>query len=234
MKIGIGLTCIEGVRTKLLKWTNTTIDFKFGQRIELVYVQNVDHFENRIGIAKAKNNCLRRLIEQHCDHFFLFDDDTFPMRSDWHLKFIEAAQKNKQHHLSYLPEKGNYMGKLSNIAKAMPFGDGLLIYPYSWGNMLYFDNYCIETAGGYNEDFEIYGYEHCELSMRIYNMGLTAAPYMTIENVRDYIYACDYEGFPKWLEPENHSLDGLDMAPILEKNRKLFEKMYKSDKKIEL
>lgn len=233
MKIGIGITSVNGIRGDVFKY-GVKMHEENNLNDSFEYSVHFDNPNNRKGIAKSKNYCLRELMALGCDHIFLFDDDTWPIGHDWYNKFIVSAFLNNQHHLSYLPERGNYMGQLSNIVRPREFGEGLLIYPYSWGCMLYFDRHCIETCGGYNEEFEIYGYEHCELSMRIYNMGQCDNPYMTIENVWDYIYACDFEGFPKGLEPKNHSLDGIQVQKYLDKNEQLFKKMYKSDKKIPL
>jgi hypothetical protein len=230
-KIGLGITKFEGIDTSIV---NKFTEFHMNSEDPLFMINlHIDTKENRKGVAKSKNINIRELMDWEADHIFLFDSDCWPISPDWYLKFIETAKATRQEHLSYIPNRGNYMGNLSQEVKGQEFGD-LLVYPYGWGCMQYYTKECIEIAGGYNEAFEVYGYEHLEFSMRIHNMGLTSYPYLTIKDVTKYIYSCDFEGFPEGLKPENHSLDGLDMKPILAHNFALFEKMSKNDKKIAL
>jgi hypothetical protein len=186
----------------------------------------------REGIAKKKNECLRKLMEDNCDHFFLLDDDTFPVAFDWCKVFIEAAQAQDQHHLMYINPNNYINGKLSPAPHADVFGN-LLRYQHSHGCMMYFDRECIETCGGYNEEFDTYGYEHSELSQRICNMQMTSFPFMTIRDVEKYIWACDFDGLPEGIEPEP-KIGIPDLESKLAKNALLYQKMMNSDKKIPL
>jgi len=235
IRIGVGITRVHKINEQLKsEWQKTEPLMQDTDEFEFIFCPHIDNeYGERKGVAKSKNFCLRFLINNNCQHIFLFDDDAYPRHPDWYKVFIDSAKAMGQHHLSYIPNKGHLMGKLSDKTKGLLFGE-LVKYDYAWGCMMYFTRHCIETAGGYNEDFEVYGYEHCELSCRIHNMGLTAFPYLTIKDVTKYIYSCNFEGFPEGLEPETHSLDGLNMKPILYKNEQLFRKMYKSDKKISL
>lgn len=230
-KIGVGITCMYNVRDALFQYAMQK-HTENNPQDNITYSIHYDSAENRQGVAKSKNECLRELKD--CDHIFLFDDDTFPCHPDWHKEFIAAAQIMNQHHLMYIPGKTHNRGHTGKGVQGAHFGD-LIQYTHSWGCMLYFTKECIEKAGGFNEEFEIYGYEHAELSYRIHNMGLTSFPFLTIKNVTNFIYSVDYEGSPEGIVDDGtSSMAGLDARAIVNRNAALFAKMHLSKEKIEL
>ena len=233
-RIGVGITAMHNVRDALFQHTMRK-HTENNPQDNIVYSIHYDNALNRKGIAKSKNECLRELIKAEVDHIFLFDDDCFPIHPDWYKEFIAAAQIMNQHHLMYIPGKTHNRDGSGKGVQGAHFGD-LIQYTHSWGCMLYFTKECIEKAGGYNEEFEIYGYEHAELSCRIHNMGLTSFPFMTIQNVTKFIYSVDYEGSPPGVENDGtSSMTGLDAKAIVNRNSILYQKMVSQPpQKIEL
>ena len=45
-------------------------------------------FSENVGIARAKNKCMELLYNAGCDHFFLFDDDTYPVHRGYNTTCI--------------------------------------------------------------------------------------------------------------------------------------------------
>lgn len=142
----------------------------------------------RLGIAKVKNCGVRLLKENSCDHFFLFDDDTFPVKHGWEELYIETANQNGVHHFMHqfpLPT-GPYIIRNEN---------GICEYQQCFGVLLYLTKHAINTVGGYRKSFDIYGFEHAELSLRCNFAGLQPnwGPYISPERTREYFYSLDLD-----------------------------------------
>ncbi len=58
----------------------------------------------RLGIARAKNMCLKELAG--CDYIILLDDDIWPVAPDWAALLIRAHEVSGIHHFVYVPETG--------------------------------------------------------------------------------------------------------------------------------
>jgi hypothetical protein len=150
-------------------------------------VQEADYrFAENVGIAAAKNKCLELLYLAGCSHFFLFDDDTYPLKPDWHLNYINSGEN----HLMYIFQDFSTGNKLNDTT--IVYKDSKIVaYSHPRGCMLYFTKKCLDVAGGMNTAFGRWGWEHVNLSDRIYNMGLTAFPYMDIANSKGIFHAAD-------------------------------------------
>ena len=145
----------------------------------------VEYFKTtRLGIAKAKNLCLELLGD--CDHYFLFDDDAWPVQRGWEAHYIELARNTGQEHLMHLLD-------LPGMPR-MHSERGLSWHSQCGGVMLYLTKKAKETTGGWNPKFNIYGYEHAELSRRIYSLGLTQGPgpYISSATSKEWIYSLDF------------------------------------------
>ena len=125
----------------------------------------------RLGIANAKNRGIKILRENHCSHYFLFDDDAFSVNHLMHLFALPAAV----HHLRTENE--------------------ICEYHQCCGVLLYFSAHAINTIGGYRKVFGVYGHEHTELSLRCNFAGLQPnwGPYISPEKTREYIYSLDLD-----------------------------------------
>lgn len=164
-----------------------------------------DDSEERIGIAKRKNECLRALKD--CDYIFLFDDDCFPIKEGWAEFFIEASKASGQHHFMYLKEtptikcigsKG-YQELYNNIEVC-----NIEIYNNCAGCFIFLTKEVIKKVGGYGE-YGIYGFEHAGYSQRINMAGLTPlGAYACPVGAGEYIYSMDLDNHLPFNKQVNH------------------------------
>lgn len=122
-------------------------------------------FETPVGISGAKNKCLELLYDVGCTDLFLFDDDTYPLNNGWWIPYLNSGLL----HAAYTFDR--------KILNTTPI---YTEYEKPCGCLLYFSRMCLETVGGWDTDFVGYGYEHVNLSDRIFNADLTPARYIDV------------------------------------------------------
>lgn len=145
-------------------------------------------FDSNVGIARAKNKALELLYDAGCEHFFLFDDDTYPLASNWYQPYIESGEP----HLMYIFDtfaNGAHAGDMIKYYQ----DDKISAYSHVRGCMLYYRRIVLDTVGGMDISFGKWGHEHGDLSNRIYAAGLTRFRYMDVVNSRGLFYATDEE-----------------------------------------
>ena len=184
--------------------------------------------EERLGIAKTKNLGISLLKEHNCDHFFLFDDDTFPVKNGWDDLYIDACGQNNIHHMMHLiPLPVGFQVQRNQ--------NGICEYSQCCGVLLYFTKHAINTVGGYRKCFHIYGHEHTELSIRCNYAGLQPdwGPYISPEKTREYIYSIDLDlnnwgTYPQDIiiteEMKRPSIHGEDIQSYITYNSQFFSK----------
>ena len=171
MRIGIGVTSFN--RPECLKECLEHITrYTFMDDVKVYIAKDTD--EDRRGVAYRKNECLKNLKD--CDHVFLFDDDTFPIKDGW----IEFFINSKQNHLLYLDKKFHKQDFSSPAIKV--FND-------CGGVFMYLSRKAIDRAGYFDEDYGIYGFEHADYSNRVYGMKNY---YLMKTGTEKYIYSHDY------------------------------------------
>lgn len=147
---------------------------------------NYQYVEPRMGIARAKNECLRRSYDAG-DFFFLFDDDAFPRKAGWERLYIDKSVTHQCHHLLYCADVGPYV----------TVGDthGISEYNAPLGVLMFMTKKCLEVVGGFNEDFGIYGNEHIKYTNRVHASGLTNGfgRIVVPRGCAEYIYAFDID-----------------------------------------
>lgn len=164
------------------------------------------------GVAYSKNKCLENLKD--CDHIFLFDDDCFPIANGWANVFIDASNRSGNQHFSYLTE--------TSSIKKIKSDDIVSVYNNAAGCLMYFTKHCVKQIGGYNEKFGRYGFEHAELSNRIFKKELTAAKNICPTGADIFIYSMDLN---TWLDvPLAHTptLTTDEMQEALKHSRKVY------------
>lgn len=195
-RIGIGITTRD--RTSVLEYTLRQFDKYTPAEIKIVIIDDNSkegeenrkvaeaygeyyYNEVRLGVAKSKNECIKKL---DTDHIFLFDDDCFPVRDEWWKPWLVG-----EHHMVFSPGKG--VRKLKEQSKEVEGGLGCC---------LYFSRECLDTVGGFDPDFGMWGYEHAEITNRIFCAGLTSYTYLApLEaNVFSFDYSGDHGDF-KWI-----------------------------------
>lgn len=194
-KIGVGITTRNrnSVFYKTIKnWQDNSINSDFDIKIisvddaSIIPVKGSDYrFNHNVGISRAKNKCIELLYD--CDFIFLSDDDCFPISENWYEPYINSGENHLS--LSWDKLKTGH----SNGAKILKRTDSLFEYSNPCGCLLFFTKKCFEKVGGFNNEFKIYGYEHLELSSRIFNAGLTKFKFADIKDWKPYFRALDYE-----------------------------------------
>lgn len=137
------------------------------------------HSPRRMGVARAKNECLLRLSE--CEHVFLFDDDAFPIRHGWADFYIGFGLAHLTHTIGQ-----PHSGIVHDCYKSH--------HPH--GVMCYFTRAALDAVGGYDVRFGLWGDEHVQLSRRIHAAGLTPWPFLSPTSTGAYVHAMDLQPEP--------------------------------------
>jgi len=149
-------------------------------------VNDVTRFEENVGIARAKNACLEALYAKGVEHFFLFDDDAYPLVEDWWLPYVESPEP----HLMRIFEDLAGTQKLNDIRKIYE-GDGHVAYTGPRGMMLYAHRSVLDRVGGMDVAYGKWGYEHGDWSNRIHNAGLTTWRFADVIGGEELIFSLD-------------------------------------------
>lgn len=190
-KIGIGITTHN--RNKESEYTIEQIKNYAPKGAKIVVVDDAGKipnkyadfiFKSNVGIAAAKNKCFELLDD--CDYIFLFDDDCYPIVEDWHLPYINSGQN----HLMMIFDKFKN-GRPNGNRKKTDIGN-LSVYENPCGCMLFFTKKCLETVGGMDTDYGKWGFEHPDLSIRIFNAGLTTHKFADVKDSIKLFYSHDY------------------------------------------
>lgn len=141
-------------------------------------------FETQQGIAKAKNKAFELMGD--VDYYFMFDDDCYPKIVDWHLPYINSGLN---HAMMIFPTLSNGTQTGNRILKRV---GNLNYYEHPAGCMLFYTRKCLEMSGGMDEWYGIWGHEHADLSLRIFNNGLTPHPYIDVSHSLKLFHSHDY------------------------------------------
>jgi glycosyltransferase involved in cell wall biosynthesis len=165
-------------------------------------------FDERAGIARAKNKCLELSMKWGANHIFLFDDDCYPKKDGWWIDYVY----HNEPHLMYIFT--SYGGQ-KRLVNELYRDDKTVVYDHVRGCMLYYDRKCIETVGGFDPVFGHGYFEHRNLTERIHNAGLTTHLIMDVPNSHELIHSMDeWEEVKSTFTPEEH-------AKLLATNRRL-------------
>lgn len=183
MNIGIGITTFN--RQSTLTETITKIRQFTKRPYKLVIVDDGStvpvkeatfRFSKNQGSPIVKNKCLELLDD--CEHIFLFDDDTFPIKDGWEMKYIDSGIKHLNYTFKYQYELIDGVRHLENPN----------------GCMMYIHKSVLDKVGGFDTGFVKYGYWHGAFSNRVYNAGLIPHPFIDIVDSSDYIFCLDQNG----------------------------------------
>ncbi|MEV0128425.1 glycosyltransferase [Dactylosporangium sp. NPDC050688] len=142
-------------------------------------------FETNVGIARAKNKCLEELVAQGCTHLFLFDDDCWPVAEGWEQPYINSPEPHLMYIFTDTPA-----GPLYDSVELYRDAE-LKAYSHPRGCMLYLHRRVLDEVGGYDVRYGRWGYEHVDLSNRIYNAGLTSFRFADVVGSEQLIHSCD-------------------------------------------
>lgn len=173
-------------------------------------------FERNVGIARAKNKCLELLVDEGCDQLFLFDDDCWPTSKGWEQPYIDSPEP----HLMYI-FKDLVRVKLNDSAE-IHRDSKLKAYSHPRGCMLYFDGRVLDVIGGFDTRYKRWGYEHVDISNRIFNAGLTSFRFADVIGSEQLIHSCD-----EFMEVSS-TVSREERRPYLEQMRDRFQASFSS------
>ena len=137
------------------------------------------------GIARAKNKCLEELAALGCTHLFLFDDDCWPVADGWERPYIDSPEPHLMYIFTDTPA-----GRLTDSVELYRDAE-LKAYSHPRGCMLYLHSSVLDAVGGYDTRYGRWGYEHVDLSNRIFNAGLTSFRFADVVGSASLIHSCD-------------------------------------------
>ncbi|WPO93774.1 glycosyltransferase [Buttiauxella sp. HR94] len=142
--------------------------------------------ELSMGIVASKNASLEALMDAGCEHFFLWDDDAWPIADNWHQPYIESPEP----HLAYQFLDLAGRNKLNDMA-VLYRDDRHTAYTGQRGVMLYYHRSAIEKVGGFDPVYGRGMYEHPDLALRIHNAGLSTWAFADVTGSETLIYSLD-------------------------------------------
>lgn len=149
-------------------------------------VQGADYrFETPVGIARAKNKCME-LLAPYVGHMFLADDDVWPTDAAWWTPYVNSPLP----HLMYLFKDPTPTGHADTPPEVYRdehhFG-----YSHPRGCLLYAQTFVLYEVGGMDPGYGRWGWEHVDWSQRVYNAGLTPAPFLDVHGSSSLWYSMD-------------------------------------------
>lgn len=197
-----------------------------GSTVPVPPIEGVEVLRNNqpLGIAKAKNRGLARLLELNVDHFFAADDDCWPTHQHWWEPYVQSEMR----HLSLSFEHGADGQPFALDVRTIDKRPDVWIWEACNGCMLYMDRTVIDTIGGYDPRFGIWGNEHRNYSMRVHRAGLTPHPFMDVPNGAKNFRILDQERAVQSSVPEQVRVDHMKV------NIPLYEELQGEAYKVEL
>lgn len=203
MKVGVGYT----TSGRIIDWKGILLCPKGSLEVN----------KDQISVAHDKNELIRSLYEQGAEYFFIFDDDTFPIKQGWEKFFIDGHLKTGIHHFIV----GNPVNCLYQNGN-----EDVSCYQTGTGCMLFLTRKVIDTVGYINPAYGKFGYEHVAYSHRIRMAGLTPAWYVSLNGWEEYIYAWDLDkgGAEKHGFVKEHCISPEEKIECIKANEAVFNK----------
>jgi hypothetical protein len=148
--------------------------------------EGADHrFDQNVGVARAKNKGLELLYDAGCEHFFLFDDDSYPVTPDWWEPYVSSREP---HLMSvFITERRSWSEIIYQDSEIRAMSR-------AQGYMLYAERVVLDIVGGMDPAFGRWGWEHISWSNRIHAAGLTSFRYADVQTDKKLIHAMDERG----------------------------------------
>lgn len=172
--------------------------------------------DKNIGISGNTNRLLR--CAKRFEHIFLLNDDVEFIKPNWEQFYIQNSKQTGLHHLCYR-QSGVYGAKDSEIHRLSINNIKVnVIEDKPHGAFLYISNIALKTCGYFNEQYETYGMEHVDWSMKPFEFSLQPKGFFDFNGSHEYIR----------IHPEKTSV--IEKAKWYNINKKLFasrkEKLY--------
>jgi GT2 family glycosyltransferase len=202
MKSKIGIAVITCDRPKLfqknissLPAADTIIVVNDGQeyssKLYPTCVKEVIQHKQKMGVAVSKNQALKYLVKDGCEHIFLCEDDVKIIDENVFAIYIKTGEASGIYHLNYAyhgPLNKDHNGN-PKPRKVINYGDNILLSLnlHICGAFSYYTKFVIEKVGMIDERF-INSYEHLDHTYQIIKAGLHP-PFWWFADVAN---SCDY------------------------------------------
>ena len=173
---------------------------------------NIIVADSNSGVAHSKNQAIKYLLEQECEHIFLIEDDILVKSPLVCAEYVSEAQISGLSHLNFAHHgKANKNG---GSVKTLENGYKVKVYPNSVGAFSYYSKECLEKVGLMDENF-VNAWEHVEHTYRIANAGLTT-PFWEF---------ADHPNSKELLQEIEGSIDGSSIRPRKDWNQNIINGM---------
>ena len=201
-KIGIGVvtcnrvdyfkTCINSIPSNIGTVVVVNDGAAYSSDVYPSHVKEViQHTQNK-NVGVSKNELMRFLIQDGCEHVFLIEDDMEVLNPEVFAEYIKAASASGIWHLNYGPGSpfnrvqdpeilkmdlaGRHLLDKHSAVKPRLIveyknGSKIALYQHSVGMFTYFHKGVIKNIGYHDEHFHN-AWEHVELTYRIIKAGL--------------------------------------------------------------
>jgi len=165
------------------------------------YPSSVDELiqhKTNTNVATSKNNALRYLITNHCEHIFLIEDDVEIINNDVFLRYIKAAEVTGLLHIMFgfhgFGNKDSYGKKMPSFVVKYEKGIKIALNYVPLGAFCYYHRNVIDAIGYMDERFPNW-LEHNEHSYRAVKNGMLPGFrwWPDLANSDEYIWDLDQD-----------------------------------------
>ena len=142
-----------------------------GTPYNLYFRAHLIQHDTNLGVCKSKNDALKYLLDQGCDHLFLIEDDIMVTDASVFQKYIHTSKTTGIQHLNY--SQHGLMNKHhgtdtpnSKIRIEYTSDVAVDLYPHCVGAFSYYSKKCLDQVGLLDETFHN-AFDHVEHTYRI-------------------------------------------------------------------
>jgi len=178
------IACMPDLPTRIAVCDDNSCDEVASANQQLCRDWGIDYYyhDQRLGVAGNKNFGLSMMLD--CEMIFLFDDDCFPNEIAWEIPYINAYHQDI-HHMTYTPW----------MVKQRYQKDNVYVHEWGMGCCMFFSPQLIQKIGGFDEKYELFGFEHLAYGRRAFASGMNQeyGAYLTPCDAIGKIFTLDYE-----------------------------------------
>lgn len=155
----------------------------------------------RMGIARNKNRIIKWFIENPTDHLFIIEDDAYPKKYGWDEWYINAHRETGYPIFLFIPDDksiydapyikkwGSLYGKEKEVQVFKNYT--VKMFQFDGATLLSLTPLAINTLGGMNKEFQLYGGEHSEYLQRAVRAKLIPRRAITLAGCGDWFNSED-------------------------------------------
>jgi GT2 family glycosyltransferase len=160
------------------------------------------------GIPVNKNRIIKHLSD--CDYIFLSEDDITYKKMGWIDAYIKAMRVTNIQHFNYIvSDYRKYIQKILQYPEGVQLG---ITGAYVNGVLMVMSKKCIDTVGGFDLRYKMYGYEHADYTRRCAFAKMYPNYHIHVMETSDYI---------DWIHSES-CINQSDKQKYIDYNAKLF------------